>query len=170
MLTVDLTKLEGGGHQVVQAVVPVDDALWSDTDLPLSEAVEVDLTVTATATGQVVAQGGIQARLNCQCRRCLDPIDHRMAEQVTLVYTPTDELSDDDDPELRPLDPVGQDLDLSGAVREETILAAPLYPLCRSECKGLCPGCGANHNEEECGCDLEEPDPRWDALRALHDG
>lgn len=170
MLTVDLTKLEGGASATVRAHVPVEDALWADTELALQEAVGVDLTVSATPAGEVVAQGSIRARLAKECRRCLEPIDYSMAQEVTLVYAPVDELGDEDDPEIRPLEPVGSTLDLAAAVREETILAEPLYLLCQAECKGLCPRCGANHNVEDCGCVLEEPDPRWDVLRSLSNG
>jgi uncharacterized protein len=58
-------------------------------------------------------------------------------------------------------------LDLSEPVREEVVLAIDPYVVCDPECKGLCPRCGANLNVEVCGCSFDEPDPRWDALRAL---
>ena len=170
MLTVDLTKLEGGKHASVRTEVPVEDPLWTDVELVFKEAVGVDLTVSAAPSGEVLAHGSIRARLHKECRRCLDPIDYRMDRDVTLVYAPVDALSDNEDPEIRPLEPVGNDLDLSAAVREETILAAPLFLECREDCKGLCSRCGANLNETECNCVLEEPDPRWDALRSLSNG
>ena len=47
------------------------------------------------------------------------------------------------------------------------LLNLPAAPLCRDDCAGLCPVCGIDRNAAECDCDLNPPDPRWDALRAL---
>jgi len=44
----------------------------------------------------------------------------------------------------------------------------PLVPLCAPSCQGLCPRCGVNRNETECGCAEAPADPRWDALRDLN--
>lgn len=167
MLKVDLAELGERGSVPVQASVPADHVLWSDTELGLKEAVGVDFTATGTATGQVVVHGRIRAILDRVCRRCLEEIRYEMEEEVSLVYAPVDELAADPEDEIRPLETVGGNLDLATAVREETILAAPVYTLCRPDCKGLCPRCGANRNHEDCDCVVEEPDPRWDALRAL---
>jgi uncharacterized protein len=58
---------------------------------------------------------------------------------------------------------------MSNAVRGEVILAMNPYAVCDPECKGLCPGCGANLNEGPCDCAVDETDPRWETLRALKD-
>jgi uncharacterized protein len=43
-----------------------------------------------------------------------------------------------------------------------------MKPVCREDCRGLCPSCGANRNRETCSCQIEWVDPRMDALRALN--
>lgn len=58
-------------------------------------------------------------------------------------------------------------LDLAAVCWEELMLALPVTPLCREDCKGLCAGCGANLNEGMCACPEEEGDPRMAALRGL---
>jgi uncharacterized protein len=58
-------------------------------------------------------------------------------------------------------------LNLAGLVETETTLALPMKPLCREDCRGLCPVCGGNRNVTACTCDGREPDPRWAALRTL---
>jgi uncharacterized protein len=58
-------------------------------------------------------------------------------------------------------------LELGQAVREEVVLAMNPYVVCDPECPGLCPQCGANLKEGPCGCEEDELDPRWDALREL---
>jgi len=62
---------------------------------------------------------------------------------------------------------VGEGMDLEDSLREQILLAVPIKTLCRYDCKGLCPTCGANRNEQPCGCDQSKPDPRWAALAEL---
>src|SRR5262249_59232686 len=64
-------------------------------------------------------------------------------------------LSDDDVVDLEPL------------IRDALLLELSPVPLCRPDCKGLCPKCGVDHNLSECDCADAEPDPRWAALRSL---
>jgi len=59
------------------------------------------------------------------------------------------------------------EIDIAGPVREALILELPLKPLCREECRGLCPVCGVNRNERACDCKVEKTDSRWDGLRNL---
>lgn len=57
-------------------------------------------------------------------------------------------------------------LDLAEGLRQYKVMAEPLKPLCRPDCQGLCPDCGANLNEGPCGC-RPQMDSRWQALAAL---
>ncbi len=53
-------------------------------------------------------------------------------------------------------------------IAEERIqMAVPMKPLCREDCRGLCPRCGEDWNVADCGCALESADPRWEVLRNL---
>lgn len=61
----------------------------------------------------------------------------------------------------------GKTIDLWEALREEVLLAAPPSPLCREECKGLCPQCGQDLNERDCGHRVQNIDPRWEALKGI---
>jgi uncharacterized protein len=65
------------------------------------------------------------------------------------------EVPEDDEVDLRPL------------LIEQIQLNVPMKPLCRPDCAGICPTCGANLNAGSCGCATEEVDPRWKALEAL---
>jgi len=55
-------------------------------------------------------------------------------------------------------------------MREQFFLALPMKPLCREDCKGLCPVCGINRNRETCTCQSEWVDPRLEPLRHLTRG
>ena len=51
--------------------------------------------------------------------------------------------------------------------REQVLMALPMKPLCREECRGLCPECGADWNAGECACDKAKIDPRLEVLKSL---
>jgi uncharacterized protein len=59
----------------------------------------------------------------------------------------------------------GDGLLLEDVLREQVLLALPLKVTCREDCKGLCPECGKNLNQEQCSCSREVEDPRWAALK-----
>ncbi|MFZ9157663.1 MAG: YceD family protein, partial [Ilumatobacteraceae bacterium] len=60
-------------------------------------------------------------------------------------------------------------IDLATMVRESVLLDLPDSPVCRPDCAGLCPACGADRNLGDCGCRIETPDPRWAGLDAIRD-
>lgn len=167
MLTLDLVRLEREGTRAVEADLPVESPLWEGTTLRFLDPVRVRLRASSAGSGEVVVRGRVQGRRSMECRRCLEPVELPVDQEVVLVYAPSDALEDDDDTDVRPLPARATTLDLSAAVREELILNAARYVVCDADCKGLCPGCGANRNHESCECTPEERDPRWDALRAL---
>ncbi len=166
MLRVDLVALERAGSIALKGVVSQSDPLWTDSGLRLLEPVHVDLRASLSATGQVLVRGQVTARVQQECRRCLDSVELAVDLPIEWVWDVPDEFGDADG-EIRLLDPVATDLETGGALREELILAVPMYVECRKDCLGLCPKCGQNRNLEPCDCVMDEPDPRWDALRSL---
>jgi uncharacterized protein len=58
-------------------------------------------------------------------------------------------------------------LEIADWTRDAIAEAVPALVLCREDCAGLCPVCGANRNEGDCGCVEDRTDSRWDALRGL---
>jgi uncharacterized protein len=127
-------------------------------------AVAPGAPVTAEVTlesvlGGVSVTGTVTAPWTAACRRCLAPAEGTIVVPVREVYT-----GDGDGEDTYPLD--GDDLDLEPLVHDAVLLELPQAPLCREDCAGLCPECGANRNEGECGC-RPEPDPRWATLDVL---
>ena len=163
MLRVDLGQLRREGSVTLEASIPADDGLWHDTDLKWAEDLNVRVRASFAGTGEVVARGSIRGTLLQECRRCLEEVRTSFDEDVTMVF----EENADEEGGTFLLEPEGNLLDLSEAVREEVILAVDPYVVCDSQCRGLCPRCGTNLNEGSCDCVREEPDPRWAALRNL---
>jgi len=63
----------------------------------------------------------------------------------------------------------GETIDLVPLVRDAIVLALPMNPLCRADCKGLCPVCGADRNRVDCGHTGERVDIRWGPLAGLRE-
>jgi uncharacterized protein len=134
--------------------------------VPAGADVSLSLRFEAVSEG-VLVTGSAVAPLTGECARCLEPVTStiEVSFQELYLYQPgtTDEK---DDGEERYLD--GDLLDLEPAFRDAVVLALPLSPLCREDCPGLCPDCGARL--AEAGPDHghgENVDPRWAALRQL---
>jgi len=167
MLRVDLGRLGREGSVLVEAQVPADDGLWRDSEMRWAGPVDVRLRAAYAGTGEVVVRGTLHGALEQECRRCLQPVQQQLDDELTLVFVSDVSGEDTDEGDAFVFDPVGGSLDLSEAVREEVILAMNPYVVCDPKCRGLCPRCGKNLNEGPCDCAEAEDDPRWEALRAL---
>ena len=137
-----------------------------DIDEPrLAATVAVDLTLVSTID-DIVVTGTLAVAWSDECRRCLQPLADTLVVDVDERYAEEDPTGRRRvDPDAFPIEH-GQ-LDLAPMVREEVLLAVPDAPLCRPDCAGLCPTCGADRNVGPCGCDDEVRDDRWAALEEL---
>jgi len=166
MFKLDLPRLEREGTLEISAEIPADDPLWGDSDLRFRGPLRVRARASLAGSGEVLVDATLEGELEQECRRCLATVVTPLDLKALLVFGAVDEETGDDG-EIRPLDPEALELDLGEAIREELILTVDPFVLCDPECRGLCPRCGVDRNKETCACTLEEPDPRWDALRAL---
>jgi uncharacterized protein len=101
------------------------------------------------------------------CDRCVEELEVPLAADFESFEEP---LAKDDDSldECRIRRAKGVlDLDVAGYLWEQFMLALPVSPLCTEECKGLCPKCGVNRNQESCACAQDKGDPRLAVLRNL---
>lgn len=85
---------------------------------------------------------------------------------VSFAHTLVMQLNDEEDNDEYIVVPDGR-LDLDELLREDILLELPSKYLCSEDCKGLCPKCGKNLNEGDCGCDHREIDPRLEILKSL---
>lgn len=166
MLRVDLGQLRREGSVAVEASLASDDELWSDLGFAWVDGLDVRLRATYAGTGEVVVRGEARGRVRQECRRCLEPVETPFDGQLTMVFV-SEATDDEDDGGVYAFEPLGSQLDLSTAVREEVVLAVNPYVVCNPECRGLCPACGVNLNEDTCDCTKDEVDPRWAALKDL---
>lgn len=136
-------------------------------DLPaplVSDAVNVTVGIIGQ-NGYVTCTMAISARFAVTCGRC--------AREFTLDFSSTTDkpvLKDDGvfDQDAVYLDPVMCML-VEEEVRARVYFEFPMAPLCRSDCKGLCPVCGCDLNTDSCTCDIRTVDPRLAVLKNLFD-
>jgi uncharacterized protein len=119
-------------------------------------------------------RGRLASKVELSCARCLEPVGQDVEREFELLYRPLgadagrDELSvTDAEAEIGYYQ--GEGLLLEDVLREQVLLALPLKVTCREDCKGLCPHCGQNLNQQQCSCTTAVEDPRWSALKDIRD-
>lgn len=132
-------------------------------DFPV-EGLRGAIAITRTAEG-LLAQGTFDASTPASCARCLDAFLQPLHCEFSELFTFPSHA--DEGTEL--LVPADGKIDFAPLVREYLLLEVPINPICRPDCKGLCPQCGINRNRESCDCVHEAIDPRLEKLKTLLD-
>lgn len=142
-------------------LLPVQDILTEEYSADFVSDVKVHGTVTNVGTGLLV-KGKIQATVNDSCARCLKYLSNDLQLDFSEEYFLENESTDEEAYTYS-----GDFLDIKELVAEFLVTEKPVKSVCSEECKGLCPVCGNDLNEAECGCDRESIDPRLAKLRNL---
>ena len=120
----------------------------------------------------ILVKGELQTEVGLTCSRCLCLFTCPLEINFEEEYIPTIDivtgipLSSPEEPGDFLIDE-HHVIDLTEAVRQYTLLAMPMKPLCREDCAGLCRECGQNLNQEPCACPVRVIDPRWSKLSKL---
>lgn len=117
----------------------------------------------------IIVRGRIGCSIVGHCARCLEDYPFDLECDVAAICLPRSENGAESDTDEG--DDIvyydGDEIDLTPIIRERIILALPTRPLCSPDCKGLCPQCGTNLNQQSCQCRTEKGDPRLAVLRNL---
>jgi uncharacterized protein len=138
-------------------------ATAADSRVPDGAEAEVDLRVEPYAGGLMVT-GTVTAPWVGVCRRCTEAAGGILEVPVQERFCDPPARDEPEDEEAYPI--VDDAIDLAPLVHEAVLGELPLAPLCREDCRGLCPWCGIDRNEEQCAC-VAPPDPRWASLDVL---
>jgi len=167
MLYFDIRSLEAGAASVDGTLV-ITDPVWQDDDSrPVETGVHVVGRLSSAGAGRFYFSGRFEGAAVAECRRCLREVTVSVSEEMHLLFAESGvDAADEDD--VVPIPRGARELDLRPVVREEWLLAVPAFALCREDCQGLCPECGADRNTEACTCPPPS-DPRWDSLREMRE-
>lgn len=149
MLKIAIRDLQRGPAETVGELLP-SDPVFEGLELPLEGPVSVAGQLQATEGDDFLWRGVIRATAQLSCRRCLAEVSFRLDRDVDVLLTSDPEVADD--PSVYPLAAEAVQIDLTGVIREELVLDVPTLVLCRDDCAGLCPMCGADLNAGPCGC------------------
>lgn len=149
MLQVDVRELRHGSV-ATDGVLEPGDPIFEGLDVPLGGPLVVGGVLERAGHGGYFWHGHFAGHVRGSCRRCLAEVVQPVAQQVEVMFSTDPDLQDD--PGVYPLaEPLTQ-VDVRPAVREELALAVDVFPLCREDCRGLCPRCGADLNRGGCRC------------------
>jgi len=128
---------------------------------------EVQVDVMLEKSGrQFFVKADIRAGGMFSCDRCTSPFSLGVRSTFQMYYVwDTRDAELQDSSEVQVISAGLPVIDLADDVRQTVLLAVPLKLLCKEECKGLCPRCGADLNKESCRCLPEALDGRWETLR-----
>jgi uncharacterized protein len=151
MLRVDIREIQRGPVRTSAELQPGDPA-FDGLGLDLVGPVTVQGQLQATGAGEYLWRGRLHGLVRGECRRCLtEVIDEVNVEVDAAVFSSDPEAADD--PGFYPLPERAPAVDVGAVVREEFALAAQSHLLlCRDDCAGLCPKCGADLNAGPCAC------------------
>lgn len=132
-----------------------DDLNFTEEEITKGH-VRGDVKLIRTDKG-ILVKGSLEGHNNLMCSRCLNYFEYPLRLEIEEEFFPSIDVS-------RGISlPLPEDssafmidghhvLDLSEAVRQYALLDLPMKPLCRPDCGGLCPDCGANLNQGRCQC------------------
>lgn len=167
-----LTELE---HHPIQFEVsyPPGELKFSDE---LTQTSDLEASGSATllhnTLGEIRVRGHVKVGLAATCDRCLEPAALQFDSDFDFFYRPVIKRGAHGEVHLEEGEIdisfyEGDGVRLEDVLREYVLLAQPMRSLCRDDCQGLCPQCGANLNKTACGCAHEPTESPWAALKNL---
>ena len=156
----DLRDLRGARRVVRRARLA--EALVADVDSRVPAGAEAEAEVLLEAfDGGVSVSGQVSSRWEGECRRCLCPVEGAVVTDVREIFRRGGSADEG-------TYPMTEDrVNLREMVLDSLFSALPVLPLCREDCLGICPRCGADRNVAPCDCRRADVDRRWTALDVL---
>jgi uncharacterized protein len=157
---IEMTR-RAGTLKDIEITIPVSTFDFADKRLNDETQIEIALQLESI-NGGIIVQGTVTGQSQLLCGRCLRNIEFANVASIDEMYQRVP-----DNPDAYPI--VGESLDLQPMVREMVLLSLPDTPLCKADCPGLCPQCGADLQSSPCGCQAQRFDERWAILDQLRE-
>lgn len=154
----DVFRTRGKSYKV-EPSLPLKSYDRTGVEYEVVDISPIRLEFTNIDIGKVSVKGSFEIELLIPCDRCLKNVSNKISCEVENELLSDEVRVDDDDAEeLSYLH--GYEFDVLEFVSLSVLMNMPSKVLCREDCKGLCPVCGSDLNEHDCGCDSFVPDPR----------
>jgi uncharacterized protein len=117
-------------------------------------------------------RGRFAGNFQIPCARCIEPVEIPVSAEFDLIFRPLGVDAGAPERSITASETEigyyqGDSLLLEDVLREQVLLSLPVRTLCKPDCKGLCPHCGANRNLQPCSCEKGTNDHRWGTLSEL---
>lgn len=145
----------------------IDDLRVAFSYVKASSEIEI-LGMAEAVHGGILVSGFIRTNWDGECRRCLEVASGEIKVAVRELFEREGKSTLETDG-IDTYHYSGEVIDLREMVKDQVLLELPLAPLCKVDCKGLCPSCGTDLNYVQCECSRDLIDPRWGALDVLVD-
>jgi uncharacterized protein len=125
-----------------------------------------------SSLGEIRIVGDLNVQIKSVCDRCAEPAGYLIENHFDLIYMPSGEANNGGEKEIDEAGVEvgyydGNGLELDDVLREVVLLALPMQLVCSDDCKGVCPTCGQNLNQNDCNCQPQAADDRWSKLKML---
>lgn len=164
-LCIPLSSVEEGVSTISLRTVHPDFCLEERCRFP--NEIEIEARIT-TLGGDFLVDLKVKSEGVFLCDRCGEEFRRIITGEMQTLFTfDRVKAQEEGGGEVRLLPPSAKEIDITQDVLDGLLLAIPVKFLCREECLGLCPRCGAKLNEEKCSCPRSEVDSRWEALKNI---
>jgi DUF177 domain-containing protein len=163
LMRIDVRELELGPVALKGEIVP-SELGFDPSEIQIIGQVQIDLTAERQAQ-EVRVRGRLTTDVRVPCSRCLDPVRFPVATKFDQFYESNADHPLHGEIALHERDTEigffsGDFIEVNDIAREQILLSLPMKPICREDCKGLCPHCGKNRNLKDCNCEAVLVDPR----------
>ena len=141
----------------------------NDSGVSISTPVHVTLFARKSSEG-VTIKGMLEGTVTLACSRCLKTFTEKIDHSFYYNCLSEREIVNEVELSLEDVDTCyfsGAEIDVTALIYEQAALAVPMKPICKEDCKGLCPKCGADLNEGNCKCPREIINRRFEALKSV---
>jgi uncharacterized protein len=165
---IDLNKVLSFEDEKYKETVPFEQEMFKSKlgEYPITKKTPLSLEIRNVENRMLEITATMELTLSTTCDRCLEDVEVDMYVDILRELPIVEKqlvMQDMEDTEYI----IGSSLETDELVYSELLMRWPMKILCRQDCKGLCNKCGNNLNQEECGCDRIELDPRMAAIKDI---
>ena len=146
-------------EETVEASIDLNEIKLKGVSYPIREKNDFSIVFRNIGKDKISFAFETEVTLGIPCSRCLEEVSYPVSVQVMKEL----DFSDLDEEDSSYIEDKYLDLDI--LIFDEVVPKLPSRVLCKEDCKGLCPVCGTNLNEKECGCDRTVADLVWQRFR-----
>lgn len=155
-------------EEEISVVSDLDTFSYQGVSYPIAESKPFQLRLANVDNKKLKISGDTDVVLVLSCDRCLKEVPMTFDLRIERELSISDgQVVSEDTEEIPFLDET--ELDVDRLIYDEILVNWPTKVLCQEDCKGLCPVCGQDLNERDCGCDRQVADPRMARFQEVFD-